>query len=122
MKKFNVGDSVKFKDGRTGIVEECTDTHYIVKDSNGNQVKIKMVKDEMANDIGEYIEGARTLINQIRKVTSDFASFTNKMIDKYNIYDNTEIQEASDDTAVKMHEYLGSLTRLSLILKKFENK
>lgn len=46
MKKLSVGDSVKFKDGRTGIVEDCTDTHYIVKDSNGNQVKIKMINDD----------------------------------------------------------------------------
>ena len=122
MKKFNVGDSVKFKDGRTGKVVDYTDTHYIVKDSNGNQVKIKMVKDEMANNINEYIEGVKTLINQIRKATSAFADFTNEMINKYNIYDNAEIQEASDDTAVKMHEYLGSLTRLSSILEKFENK
>ena len=44
VRKFNVGDSIKFKDGRTGIVEDYDEKYFYIKDSNANIVKI--VKDE----------------------------------------------------------------------------
>lgn len=50
MKKFNVGDSVKLKDGRVGVVEDYDEKYYYIKDANTNIVKIrKNVKDEDEN-------------------------------------------------------------------------
>ena len=40
MKKFNVGDSIKFKDGRTGIVEDYDEKYFYIRDNNENIVKI----------------------------------------------------------------------------------
>lgn len=52
--KLNVGDSIKFKDGRTGIVEDYDEKYYYVKDNNTNIIKIKKVKD---NDDFNYEVG-----------------------------------------------------------------
>lgn len=40
MKKYNIGDSVKFKDGRIGIVEDYDNKYYYVKDDNTNVHKV----------------------------------------------------------------------------------
>ena len=46
MKKLNVGDSINFKDGKTGIVEDYDDEYFYVKDNNTNIIKIKKIKDD----------------------------------------------------------------------------
>ena len=51
-KKLTVGDSINFKDGRTGIVEDYDDRYYYVRDNNSNLIKIKM-KDENEMEIGK---------------------------------------------------------------------
>lgn len=54
MKKFNVGDSVKLKDGRVGVVEDYDEKYYYIKDANTNIVKIrKNVKDEEVPNLSE---------------------------------------------------------------------
>ena len=40
-KKRAVGDSINFKDGRIGVIEDYDENYYYVKDSNANVVKIK---------------------------------------------------------------------------------
>lgn len=40
---MQVGDSIEFKDGRTGIVEDYDDKFYYVRDNNTNLVKVKKV-------------------------------------------------------------------------------
>lgn len=41
----NVGDSIEFEDGRTGIVEDYDDEYLIVRDNNDNINKIKRFND-----------------------------------------------------------------------------
>lgn len=48
--KLTVGDSIKFKDGRTGIIEDYDEKYFYVRDNNANTVKVsKCVKDEDEN-------------------------------------------------------------------------
>jgi len=53
-KQLNVGDSVKFKDGRTGIVEDYDDKYFYVKDNNANTVKI--IKDDIVSMVSENLD------------------------------------------------------------------
>ena len=54
MKKLNVGDSISFKDGRKGIVEDYDKKYYYVKDNNANIVKITKIQDEESISWDEY--------------------------------------------------------------------
>ncbi len=42
MKTLEVGQKIVLKDGRTCIIEDYDDAYYIVRDENGNTLKIKM--------------------------------------------------------------------------------
>lgn len=55
--KYNIGDSVKFKDGRTGIVEDYDSLCYFVRDNYGNVCRIK--KNKNVNDVNPFEEFAR---------------------------------------------------------------
>ncbi len=74
MKKYNVGDSVKFKDGKTGIVEDYDDKYFYIKDSNANSVKI--CKDNAPKDYTS-IQNMTARLKTIIKETSTFQSDKN---------------------------------------------
>lgn len=42
MKNLEVGQKIVLKDGRTCIIEDYNNNYYIVRDENGNILKIKM--------------------------------------------------------------------------------
>ena len=65
MKKLNVGDSVKLKDGRVGIVEDYDEKYYYIKDANTNIVKV--LKDYVPEDytaIQNKTARLKTIINK----------------------------------------------------------
>ena len=67
--KYLVGDSVKFKDGRTGIVEDYDEKHLYVRDNNANIVKI--FKDNAPKDYTS-IQNMASRLKTIIKETSTF--------------------------------------------------
>ena len=72
MKKFNVGDSVKLKDGRVGIVEDYDEKYYYIKDANTNVVKI--LKDYVPEDytaIQNKTARLKTIINKTSTFQKD---------------------------------------------------
>lgn len=69
MKKFNVGDSVKLKDGRVGIIEDYDDKYYYIKDANTNIVKA--LKDDDPEDYTS-IQNMNTRLKTIVNKTSNF--------------------------------------------------
>ena len=60
-KKLTVGDSINFKDGRTGIVEDYDDRYYYVRDNNSNLIKIKMKDDKQ-----DYINRNRNKLQNMK--------------------------------------------------------
>ena len=85
MKKFNVGDSVKFKDGRTGIVEDYDDKFYYIKDNNTNIVKIKKnVKDEEFSS-QTYLDYLKKVI--LSKANEMLVSLSTEISNGFNEFD-----------------------------------
>ena len=47
MKKYNIGDSVKFKDGRKGVIFDCDEKYYYAEDNQGCTRKIAKAEDNI---------------------------------------------------------------------------
>ena len=45
MKNYNIGDSVKLKSGKVGVIEDYDNDFYYIKDNNCNMIKVKKIKD-----------------------------------------------------------------------------
>ena len=73
-KKYGIGDSVKFKDGRVGIVEDYDEKYYYIKDNNTNIVKI--LKDNTPKDYTS-IQNMTSRLKTIIKETSTFQNDKN---------------------------------------------
>ena len=67
---MRVGDSIKFKDGRTGIVEDYDDKFYYVRDNNTNLVKVK--KDVQDSKLSKLIGEVSTFTNNKNYDVLDF--------------------------------------------------
>ena len=81
MKKLTVGDSVKFKDGRTGIIEDYDDKYYFIKDSNGNHCKI--VNEVLDSKDYTSIQNMTSRLKTIIKETSTFQRDKNYSINDF---------------------------------------
>ena len=67
---MRVGDSIKFKDGRIGVVEDYDDKFYYVRDNNTNLVKVK--KSVQDSKLSKLISEVSTFTNNKNYDVLDF--------------------------------------------------
>lgn len=98
--KLNVGDSIKTKDGRNFKCIDYTDTHYILEDTNGNQVKLK--KDEKSTVQDSYSQEARSVMTVLsdfglkadRVIVGDYFKYIEDLNEKYHFFEDEKIKGA----------------------------
>lgn len=96
MKKLSVGDSIKLKNGRNGIIEDYDNNYWYVRDNNSNLVKI--LKDDIQyNGFSIQIQNDKVKVYRHNELVGKYDSEEDAKEDIEDILEQEKLQKERDD-------------------------